>query len=128
MLTIYLFGLIKKRKTISEIYGYVVDHFPGWFPELPSYGGFNQRLNRLSAVFAPLAGDVLAEVSREDVVETVRIADSMPIIMAKQKRSSQATVASEFADKGYADDRSFRCSSKSTFFYGVKLHAVGQRK
>jgi len=37
-------------------------------------------------------------VNCEDVVETVRIAGSMPIVMAKEKRSSQATVASEFAD------------------------------
>ena len=57
----------------------------------------------------------------EDVVETVRIADSMPIMMAKEKRSSQASVASEFANKGY-------CSSKGVFFYGVKLHVVGQRR
>ena len=85
---------------------------------------YNQRLNRLSAVFAPLVGEALKEVSREDVVEdvveTVRIADSMPIMMAKEKRSSQASVASEFANKGY-------CSSKGVFFYGVKLHVVGQR-
>ena len=30
-------------------------------------------------------------------------------------------MASEFANKGY-------CSSKGIFFYGVKLHVVGQRK
>ena len=121
VLTIYLFGIIEKRRTISEIYDYTRDHFPGWFPDLPSYGGYNQRLNRLSAVFAPLVGEALKEISREDVVETVRIADSMPIMMAKEKRSSQASVASEFANKGY-------CSSKGVFFYGVKLHVVGQRK
>ena len=121
MLTIYLFGIIKHRKTIREIYDYARDHFADWFPELGSYGGYNQRLNRLSAVFAPLVNEALAEIDRDNVVDTVRIADSMPIIIAKQNRSSQATVASEFADKGY-------CSSKDTFFYGVKLHAVGQRK
>ena len=49
----------------------------------------------------------------------------MPIMLAGEKRSSQASVASEFADefadKGY-------CSSKGTFFYGVKLHVVGERR
>ena len=121
VLTIYLFGIIEKRRTISEIYDYATNHFPDWFPDLPSYGGYNQRLNRLSAVFAPLVEEALKEVSRKDVVETVRIADSMPIVMAKEKRSSQASVASEFANKGY-------CSSKGVFFYGVKLHVVGQRR
>lgn len=42
-------------------------------------------------------------------------------MMAKEKRSSQASVASEFADKGY-------CASKGTYFYGVKLHVVGERR
>jgi len=98
VLTIYLFGIIEKRRTIREIYDYARDHFPDWFPNLPSYGGYNQRLNRMSAVFAPLVGETIKEVNCEDVVETVRIAGSMPIVMAKEKRSSQATVASEFAD------------------------------
>ena len=129
VLAIYMFGIIRKRKTIKEIYDYATDHFPGWFPDLPSYGGYVQRLNRLSAVFAPLLEEVLAEVDRSEVAkEAVRVADSMPIMLAKQKRSSQASVAPEFADKGYADDRSFRCSSKNTFFYGVKLHVVGGRQ
>ena len=125
VLTIYLFGLMKRQKTIRAIYDYARDHFAEWFPELGSYGGYNQRLNRLSAVFAPLVGEVQAEIGRKNGEEhgmnPVRIADSMPIILAKQKRSSQASVASELADKGY-------CSSKGTFFYGVKLHAVGHRK
>ena len=64
VLTIYLFGIIEKRRTISEIYDYVTNHFPDWFPDLPSYGGYNQRLNRLSAVFAPLVEEALKEVRR----------------------------------------------------------------
>lgn len=70
VLTIYLFGIIKHRKTIREIYDYVRDHFADWFPELGSYsgptelgsyGGYNQRLNRLSAVFAPLVSRLSAK-------------------------------------------------------------------
>ena len=41
VLTIYLFGIIKKRRAISEIYTYMADHFSEWFPDLPSYGGYN---------------------------------------------------------------------------------------
>lgn len=89
---------------------------------MPSYQGYNRRLNRLSAVFAPLVEEALAEVDGgETRREAVRIADSIPIMMAKQKRSSQASVASEFADKGY-------CASKGVFFYGVKLHVVAGRR
>ena len=69
VLTIYLFGIIKHRKTIHEIYDYARDHFAEWFPELGSYGGYNQRLNRLSAVFAPLVSEALSEIgcTRSDV-------------------------------------------------------------
>lgn len=42
-------------------------------------------------------------------------------MMAKEKRSSQAKVAPQIADKGY-------CSSKDTFYHGVKLHVVAQKR
>ena len=63
VLTVYLFGLIKKRRTITEIYDYIADHFSEWFPEMPSYQGYNRRLCRLSAVFAPLVEEARARSS-----------------------------------------------------------------
>jgi hypothetical protein len=123
VLTIYVFGLIKKRSTISEIHEYVEDHFSGWFPDLPSYQSYNRRLNRLSAVFAPLVEETLTEIAckktRDDII---RIADSMPIMLAKGQRASGAEVASDrLASVGY-------CSSKNTFFHGVKLHVVARQR
>ena len=114
VLTIYVFGLIKKRTTISEIHEYVEDHFSEWFPDLPSYQSYNRRPGRLSAVFAPLVEEALSEVScpktRKDVV---RIADSMPIMLAKGQRAFQAEVASDrLASVGY-------CSSKCVSFHGA---------
>ncbi|MCS4221846.1 IS982 family transposase [Salinibacter ruber] len=123
VLTIYVFGLIKKRTTISEIHQYAEDHFSEWFPDLPSYQSYNRRLNRLSAVFAPLVEEALSEIScKEPRGKVLRIADSMPIMMAKGQRSSQAKVASDrLSSVGY-------CSSKDTFFHGVKLHLVVERR
>ncbi|MCS3661466.1 hypothetical protein GGP81_002895 [Salinibacter ruber] len=123
VLTIYVFGLIKKRTTISEIHEYVEEHFSEWFPDLPSYQSYNRRLNRLSAVFAPLVEEGLSEVGcKKTSGEMIRIADSMPIMLAKGQRSSQAKVASDrLASVGY-------CSSKDTFFHGVKLHLVVERR
>ncbi|MCS4222785.1 hypothetical protein GGP47_002221 [Salinibacter ruber] len=123
VLTIYVFGLIKKRKTISEIHEYVENHFSEWFPDLPSYQSYNRRLNRLSAVFAPMVEEALSEVGCKKARDgMIRIADSMPIILAKGQRASQATVASDrLASVGY-------CSSKDTFFHGVKLHLVVERR
>ncbi|MCS3705911.1 hypothetical protein GGP62_000885 [Salinibacter ruber] len=119
----YVFGLIKKRKTISEIHEYVGEHFSEWFPDLSSYQSYNRRLNRLSAVFAPLVEEVLSEIGcTKTRKEVVRIADSMPIMLAKGQRASGAEVASDrLASVGY-------CSSKDTFFHGVKLHLVVERR
>ena len=119
----YVFGLIRKRSSISKIHEYIRDHFSEWFPDLPSYQSYNRRLNRLSAVFAPLVEEALSEVRcTQTRKEAIRIADSMPIMLAKGQRASQAKVASErFASVGY-------CSSKDTFFHGVKLHLVVERR
>ncbi|MCS3648227.1 hypothetical protein GGP62_000850 [Salinibacter ruber] len=123
MLTIYVFGLIKKRTTISEIHEYVEDHFSEWFPDLPSYQSYNRRPGRLSAVFAPLVEEALSEVSCQKTRgKIIRIADSMPIMLAKGQRASQAEVASDrLASVGY-------CSSKCVSFHGVKLHLVVERR
>ena len=45
----------------------------------------------------------------------------MPIVVAKASRSSRAKVAPDMCDKGY-------CDSKKMWFYGVKLHTLGQRQ
>ncbi|MCS3856489.1 hypothetical protein GGP78_003192 [Salinibacter ruber] len=123
VLTIYVFGLIKKRTTISEIHRYAEDHFSGWFPDLPSYQSYNRRLNRLSAVFAPLVEEALSEIGcTKTRKEVVRIADSMPIMLAKGQPASGAEVASDrLASVGY-------CFSKDTFYHGVKLHLVVERR
>jgi hypothetical protein len=122
VLTIYLFGIIKRRKTIKGIYDYTADHLSGWFPELPSYGGYNQRLNRLNAVFAPLVQKALSEIGGEELpVRSSRIVDSMPIMLASGKRSSNGKVATRLANEGY-------CSSKDTWFHGVKLHAIAEHR
>lgn len=123
VLTVYLFGLFRKRRSVSGIYQYARDHFAEWFPDLPSYQAYNRRLNRMSGVFAPLVEEALSEASGCDETrkEAMRIADSMPIMLAKQKRSSRAKVAARLANKGY-------CSSKDTHFYGVKMHVVAERR
>lgn len=123
VLTIYLFGLFRKRETVSDIHEYVEAHFSDWFPDLPSYQSYNRRLNRLSAVFSPLIEKALQEIDGERARKTIlRIADSMPIILAKGQRASRAKVASErIADVGY-------CSSKDIFYHGAKLHVVAERR
>ena len=47
--------------------------------------------------------------------------DSMPVIMARQGRRFNAKVAPELASSGY-------CPTKNLYFYGVKIHLVGDRQ
>ena len=107
VLTIYLFGLIRGRETTKAIHEYTEDHFPSGFPICP-VGGYVQRLNQLSAAFAPLTETAIAEVDSDAVAQTLRIADSFPVMMAKEARSSQAKVAPQIADKGYCSSKDMR--------------------
>ena len=121
VLTIYLFGIVRKHRTIQDIYHYTKDHLAAWFPALPCYGGYVQRLNRLHEVFPGLVEQVLEDFAPEGVLEAVRLVDSFPVVMAREKRSSRARVAPELANKGY-------CASKKMYFYGVKVHLLALRR
>ncbi|MBB4090897.1 hypothetical protein GGP98_002719 [Salinibacter ruber] len=94
-----------------------------WFPDLPSYQSYNRRLNRLNAVFSPLVEKALEEIDGQGCHKSMpRIVDSMPTRVAKGNQASQAAVASERTQGvGY-------CSSKDTFYHGVKLHVVAERR
>lgn len=123
-ITIYLFGIVKKRRQIKEIHAYAKDHLLEWFPKLPSYQKFNERLNRLSPALCRMSACLMDEVRppgwllgcQPHFLEAV--VDSMPIILAKGGRADSAKVALEIADKG-------RCASKNLWYHGVKLHDMG---
>lgn len=121
-ITIYLFGLLQRQRTVKGIYCYAQDHLSSWFPSLPSYQKFNERLNRLNGALAAIAQhtshfiDIPDWLQGQSLIDAV--VDSCPIIMAKGSRADTAKVAQEVADKGY-------CSSKNLWYHGVKLHHLG---
>lgn len=121
VLCIYLFGVMEKRREIKAIYKYTDRHLRPWFPRLPCYGGFVQRLNRLADVFGPLLESLQQDFPQTGVLDEIRLMDSMPIFIAHAKRSSTARVAAQIANKGY-------CSSKNMYYYGVKVHVLGLRR
>ena len=115
-ITVYLWGIMKRRFELRAIYDYVKEHLSEWFPKMPSYQAFCYRLNRLAPAFQILAErwmDKLSEITEDEMKYLV---DSCPIILAKQRRSSNAKVARDMCDKGYN-------SSRNEYFYGIKLHA-----
>lgn len=120
IMTIYLYvkehvGLLK----ISQIHQYCDENMRDWFPELGSYQAFNARLNRLSGAFAKLAEILLQENIPQDCISGQNLLDSMPIITCSAKRRAKPTL--QITDKGY-------CSTKSMYYYGVKLHLLGIRR
>jgi len=118
VITIFLFGIMQKRSEIKDIYNYTRNHLSEWFPKLPSYVAFIQRLNRLESLFPAITERILNAFAGKDLMKNIRMIDSIPIIMANAKRSSRAKVASGFANKGY-------CASKGIYYYGVKIHILG---
>ena len=118
VITIYLFGIIDGRTEITWIYEYTDRHLRDWFPKLPGYAAYIQRLNRVADVFAPLLELIVTEqeISRPS---TAWLVDSFPVALAKQGHRFKAKVAPQLANAGY-------CSTKKLYYYGVRVHIVGR--
>lgn len=120
IMTIYLFVISQEHHyQIKRIYRFADVYLRSWFPKLPSYAAFNNRINRLTEAFRLLTASLLQEFKPIDCIEGESLIDSAPIITCSGKRSGK--VAPELTDKGY-------CSTKSLYFYGLKLHALGFRR
>ena len=117
IMTIYLFSVhLEQRFRIKQMYDFIKNYFASWFPKLPSYVAFNTRINNLCEAFRILSGSLLQEFAPMDASKQNSLLDSMPIITCSGKRN--AKVAGEITDKGY-------CSTKSMYYHGLKLHALG---
>jgi hypothetical protein len=116
IMTLYLFTVQQEQRfSISQIYSFANNYLSSWFPALPSYKAFNNRLNRLSEAFKAVAAHSFATFIPSGCDLDVSLLDSMPIITCSGKR--KAKVATEITDKGY-------CSTKSMYYFGCKLHAL----
>ena len=102
VVTIYLFGISTGHSTKASIFEYIQSHFAHWFPALGKYDSFSYRLNQISDSFISLASSLIIGLEKKlDYNQNRLLVDSLPIIMANNKRSSNAKVAPEYSDKGY---------------------------
>lgn len=116
VMTIYLFCVNQEqRMKIKQFHSFANDYLCSWFPKLPSYAAFNNRLNRLSEAFKQFAGSSLVENKPMTCSDDESVLDSLPIITCSGNRIGK--VAREITDKGY-------CSTKSMYYFGLKLHAL----
>jgi hypothetical protein len=120
VITLYLFGIIDKKKEIKPIYEYADRHLRTWFPKLPSYTAYVQRLNKVADVFKPLL-EIIQQEQEEKHQSQPWLIDSFPVAIAKQGHRFKARVANEVADCGY-------CATKKLYFYGMRVHVVGRRQ
>lgn len=115
-MTIYLYCINQEqRMRINQIHSFASDFLLSWFPKLPSYAAFNNRINWLSEAFKSFAASLLNDYRPNDCSTEVSLLDSLPIITCSGKRTGK--VAREITDKGF-------CSTKSMYYYGLKLHAL----
>ena len=115
-ITIYLFGLQQRRFTLKDTYELIEDYWSSWFADLPSYQGYNRRMNALHWHLEVIVSDLINKLPFQDCYQDVRLTDSMPIILSK--RPYQAKVALGIADKGF-------CSTKHLYYHGLKFHFLG---
>jgi len=101
---------------MNKIHQFASEYLLSWFPDLGSYQAFNYRINRLSNVMNTFVGMLLSEFNPKECSTKFSVLDSMPIVTCSGKRSGK--VAPKITDKGY-------CSTKSMYYYGMKLHALG---
>jgi hypothetical protein len=52
-ITLYLYRIIEGCRTQKSIHRYAQKHLMDWFPNLPKYGAFDQRINKLHDIFIP---------------------------------------------------------------------------
>jgi hypothetical protein len=117
-ITIYIWGIYNRKFEVKASYEFIRDYYGEWFPDLPSYQAYNNRICYLADTFKALADTLLSglglDPSHSDFVN-----DSMPIVVAGAKRSGRAKAAKEICSKSY-------CASKDMWYYGVKIHIIAQ--
>lgn len=118
VMTIYLFGILEQYSKVKHIYKFIKDYLADWFPLLPSYKAYNNRLNKLHGCFEILVRSVNLKGLEQLSFTSEKVIDSLPVIVAGKSRSSSAKVASGLCSKGF-------CSSKAMYYYGLKLHVCG---
>jgi hypothetical protein len=119
VLTVYIFGVMRKHRELKAIHSYAKEHLSQWFPHLPKYAAFVHRINLLSGAFRGFIEILQTQKVPEDA-ESEYVVDSFPIVLAQHNHAYTAKVASEMASKSYN-------ATKKMYYYGVKAHVVARR-
>jgi len=119
-IAIYLWGIANQKFEVKAAYEFIKEYWSEWFPDLPTYKNFDRRICNLCDIFIQIASYLITD-SGIDFSLIDYLLDSMPVMVANEKRSETAKTAGELCNKGY-------CASKDEYYYGVKLHAFVQKQ
>jgi hypothetical protein len=121
LISIWFFGHLNHKFTKRQIYDFIQDYWIDWFPKLPAYQTFSYRLNLLEPTFQTMGAELFAYLHAAQTPEFDHLIDSFPVMLAQNGHAYSAKVARDLADVGY-------CAAKKTYFHGVRLHAIAQRR
>ena len=86
LMTVYLFVINEEQRfQVKQIHRFAKEYLHSWFPKMPSYQVFNNRLNRLSESFKTLAIGLFTGFIPDDCGFEISLTDSMPIVTCKRK-------------------------------------------
>ena len=119
ILAAYLFARARGHHSIKAAWRFARDFLAEFFPRLPAYSAFVDRLHRLTPALLRALESASEVAARGPGAEA--LVDSCPIVVAHARRARRARVAPELASRGY-------CASKGSWFYGLKLHVVARRR
>src|SRR5919202_5097665 len=121
LVAIYLFGHLQGMFEKKAIYKLIDKYWRHYFPQLPAYQTFVARLNLLEQTFQTIGGYLNELLAESRTPEIDHIIDSVPVMLARGGHAYTARVARDVSSVGY-------CASKKTYFHGVRLHAIAQRR
>ncbi|MDQ3179771.1 MAG: hypothetical protein M3Q33_04550 [Acidobacteriota bacterium] len=90
LMSIYLFGQLNGHFKKRHIYDFINNYWREYFPALPSYQAFSQRLNLLENHFHLLFGCLVAQIKAEARHRSDdHLIDSMPVMLAQGSKSKR---------------------------------------
>ncbi len=121
LITIWFFAHLEGCFEKKQMHSLIRKYWRHWFPRLPSYQTFVLRLNRLEPTFQTVGARLSDALVAARTPECDHLVDSLPVMLARHGHSYRACVGREVADIGF-------CAAKKTWFHGVRLHCIAQRR
>jgi hypothetical protein len=121
LVAIYWFAHLNGKFEKKAMHRFIEQYWHHFFPRLPAYQTFAARLNLLEQTFQTMGGYFNQLLAQHREPELDHLIDSLPVMLAKGGHAYTARVARDVASVGY-------CASKKTYFHGVRLHTIAQRR